>query len=122
LDRGLAVADWQSWINERDVRRARGEVAGVGLATFIEPSAGAGFESGVVRIEPSGKVTAITGSSAHGQGHETAFAQVLADRLGVPMHDIVVQHGDTHGVPQAVGTFGSRSAALGGGSLLLGSG
>jgi carbon-monoxide dehydrogenase large subunit len=94
---------------------------GVGLATFIEPSAGAGFESGVVRIEQTGKVTAVTGSSAHGQGHETAFAQVVADRLGVPMTDIVVMHGDTHGVPQAVGTFGSRSAALGGSALVLAS-
>ena len=121
LDRALDVADWQSLINERDVRRARGEVAGVGLATFIEPSAGAGFESGVIRIEPSGKVTAITGSSAHGQGHETVFAQVVADRLGVAMGDVVVQHGDTHGVPQAVGTFGSRSMVLGGSSLVLAS-
>src|SRR5262249_59135811 len=119
LDRGLAVADWQSWINERDVRRARGEVAGVGLATFIEPSAGAGFESGIIRIEPSGKVTAITGSSAHGQGHETVFAQVVADRLGVAMGDVVVLHGDTHGVPPAGGTFGSRSMGLGGRTVRL---
>src|SRR5262249_17670753 len=89
LDKALQLVNLSALLRERDSARRRGEIVGVGLATFIEPSAGAGFESGVVRIEPSGKVTAITGSSAHGQGHETAFAQVLADRLGVPMHDIV---------------------------------
>jgi len=121
LLRALEVADWDSLVGERERRRAAGEIMGIGLATFIEPSAGAGFESGIIRIEPSGKVTAITGSSAHGQGHETVFAQVVADRLGVDMDDVVVQHGDTHGVPQAVGTFGSRSMALGGGALALAS-
>jgi carbon-monoxide dehydrogenase large subunit len=94
---------------------------GIGLSTFVEPSAGAGFESGLIRVEQSGRVTAITGSSAQGQGHETAFAQIVADRLGVPMAEVVVMHGDTHGVPQAVGTFGSRSAALGGTALVLAS-
>jgi aerobic carbon-monoxide dehydrogenase large subunit len=121
LNRALEVADWDALLRERDARRASGGVAGLGLATFIEPSAGAGFESGIIRVEPSGKVTAITGSSAHGQGHETVFAQVVADRLGVAMDDVVVQHGDTRGVPQAVGTFGSRSMALGGGALVLAS-
>ncbi len=66
-------------------------------------------------------MTAITGSSAQGQGHETAFAQIVADRLGVRYEDVVVLHGDTHAVPQAVGTFGSRSAALGGSALVLAS-
>jgi carbon-monoxide dehydrogenase large subunit len=64
-------------------------------------------------------VTVVTGSSAQGQGHETAFAQVVADRLGVPMAAVVVLHGDTLGVPQAVGTFGSRSATMGGSALVL---
>src|SRR5205085_6314828 len=67
-----------------------------------------------------GRITAITGSSAQGQGHETTFAQIVADRLGVSIDDVVVMHGDTHGVPQAVGTFGSRSAAMGGSALVLG--
>jgi carbon-monoxide dehydrogenase large subunit len=121
LDRALELANWSALLGERDAARERDEVMGVGLATFIEPSAGAGFESGIVRIEATGKVTAITGSSAHGQGHETAFAQIVADQLGVAWHEIVVLHGDTHGVPQAVGTFGSRSAALGGSALVLAS-
>jgi carbon-monoxide dehydrogenase large subunit len=121
LDRALALANWEDLVRQRAAARQRGELVGIGLATFIEPSAGAGFESGSVRIEATGKVTAITGSSAHGQGHETAFAQIVADRLGVPMHEVVVLHGDTRGVPQAVGTFGSRSAALGGSALVLAS-
>src|SRR5207237_1943391 len=84
-------------------------------------SAGAGFESGLIRVEQSGRITAITGSSAQGQGHETTFAQIVADRLGVPVQDVVIMHGDTHGVPQAVGTFGSRSAAMGGSALVIAS-
>jgi carbon-monoxide dehydrogenase large subunit len=119
LDRALELSDYEGLLVERDAARAMGGLMGIGLATFIEPSAGAGFESGVVRIEQTGKVTAVTGSSAHGQGHETTFAQVLSDRLGVPMSDIVVLHGDTLGVPQAVGTFGSRSTALGGSALVM---
>ncbi|MDQ3810046.1 MAG: xanthine dehydrogenase family protein molybdopterin-binding subunit [Chloroflexota bacterium] len=121
LERALELADWPALLRDRATARQRGEVMGVGLATFIEPSAGAGFESGIVRVDASGKVTAITGSSTQGQGHETAFAQVVADRLGVPMAEVVVLHGDTHAVPQAVGTFGSRSATLGGSALALAS-
>src|SRR5207248_10442768 len=123
LDQALRLSDYPALVQERDRARASPaqKLIGIGLSTFIEPSAGAGFESGVIRIEQSGRVTAITGSSAQGQGHETAFAQIVADQLGVPMDDVVVVHGDTHGVPQAVGTFGSRSAALGGSALVLAS-
>ena len=119
LDRALELIDYPALVRERDAGRRAGRLIGIGLSTFIEPSAGAGFESGLIRIESSGRVTAITGSSAQGQGHETAFAQIVADRLGVPMDAIVVQHGDTLAVPQAVGTFGSRSAAMGGTALVL---
>jgi carbon-monoxide dehydrogenase large subunit len=121
LDKALELSDYQALVRERDEARAAHRLVGIGLSTFVEPSAGAGFESGLIRIEQSGRVTAITGSSAQGQGHETAFAQIVADRLGVPMDEVVVVHGDTHGVPQAVGTFGSRSAALGGSALVLAS-
>ncbi len=121
LTAALRLSDYDAMVRERDAARAVNRVVGIGISTFIEPSAGAGFESGLIRIEQSGRVTAITGSSAQGQGHETAFAQIVADRLGVPMHEVVVMHGDTHGVPQAVGTFGSRSAALGGSALVLAS-
>jgi carbon-monoxide dehydrogenase large subunit len=115
------LSDYATLVHQRDRARASGELIGIGWSTFIEPSAGAGFESGLVRIEQTGRVTAITGSSAQGQGHETTFAQLVADQLGVPIDRIVVMHGDTHGVPQAIGTFGSRSAALGGSALMLAS-
>jgi carbon-monoxide dehydrogenase large subunit len=121
LNMALELSDYAGLVRERDAARAANRLVGIGLSTFVEPSAGAGFESGLIRIEQSGRVTAITGSSAQGQGHETAFAQIVADRLGVPMDQVVVLHGDTHGVPQAVGTFGSRSAAMGGSALVLAS-
>jgi len=121
LDSALELSNYAQLVRERDRARGSGELVGIGWSTFIEPSAGAGFESGLVRIEQSGRVTAITGSSAQGQGHETTFAQLVADQLGVSMEHVVVMHGDTHGVPQAVGTFGSRSMATGGSALVLAS-
>src|SRR5581483_6355202 len=120
LARALAAADYGKLRREQAERRARGEVVGVGVVSYVEPCA-LGWESGSIKVERSGKVTAITGSSAHGQGHETVFAQVVADRLGVPIEDVVVLHGDTQAVSQGVGTFGSRSAALGGGALVMAS-
>jgi carbon-monoxide dehydrogenase large subunit len=90
---------------------------GIGVAAYVESTNVLGWESGVVRVERSGKITAITGSSPHGQGHETTFAQVIADQLGVAWEDVIVRHGDTLGAPQAIGTFGSRSAGLGGNAL-----
>ncbi len=118
LDRALELADYAALIAERDAARARGEVMGVGLATFVEPSGGGGFESGLVRVERSGKITAVTGASAHGQGHETTFAQIVAERLGVPTEHVAVLHGDTRGAPQGVGTYGSRSSVVAGSALV----
>ena len=104
---------------------------GIGISGCIEASglapskvavglgAGVGlWESGVVRVHPSGKVTVLTGSHAHGQGHETAFAQIVADGLGIPMEDIEVIHGDTGRTPFGLGSYGSRSAAVGGSALV----
>jgi len=76
------------------------------------------FESAVVRVEPGGMVTAFTGTSAHGQGHETTFAQIIADNLGVDFNQIVVRHGDTLNTPMGNGTGGSRSLAVGGTAIL----
>ncbi len=118
LDQALASADYAGLRRAQAERRARGELVGIGLATYVEPAA-LGWESGVVRMERSGAVTAITGSSPHGQGHETTFAQVVADHLGVEPDTITVRHGDTAGAPQGSGTAGSRSTALGGGALVL---
>jgi CO/xanthine dehydrogenase Mo-binding subunit len=91
----------------------------VGLSTFVEPSGGVGFESATVRVERGGEITVLTGSSPHGQGHETVFAQVTAEKMGVSMDQVAIRHGDTLVVQQGVGTFGSRSAIMGGGSLAI---
>jgi carbon-monoxide dehydrogenase large subunit len=118
LDRALAAIDYEGLRRAQAERRRRGELVGIGIATYVEPAA-LGWESGVVRMERSGAVTAITGSSPHGQGHETTFAQVVADHLGVEPDVVTVRHGDTAGAPQGSGTAGSRSTALGGGALVL---
>jgi carbon-monoxide dehydrogenase large subunit len=117
LDRVVELAGYRALRREQAEARRRGEIMGIGVAAYVESTNVLGWESGVVRVERSGKVTAITGSSPHGQGHETTFAQVIADQLGVAWEDVVVRHGDTLGAPQAIGTFGSRSAGLGGNAL-----
>jgi carbon-monoxide dehydrogenase large subunit len=111
--------------------RAEGKLVGVGFSSCIEasgpaPSAAAVglgaaiglFESGSIRVHPTGKISAFTGSHAHGQGHETTFAQVVADELGVPIEDVEIIHGDTDRIQYGVGTYGSRSAAVGGSALV----
>jgi carbon-monoxide dehydrogenase large subunit len=118
LDRTLAMADYAGLRRAQAERRARGEIVGIGVAEYVEPSA-LGWESGQVRVEATGAVLAVTGSSAHGQGHETTFAQIVADELRVNPDVVTVRHGDTHGAPQGIGTFGSRSTALGGSALAL---
>src|SRR5450631_543189 len=98
---------------------------GIGISTYGEicamgPSAAmpaGGWESATVKIEPTGKVTVMTGCSPHGQGEETTFAQVVADELGVDMQDVMVVHGDTAVVQYGIGTFGSRGTAVGGAAL-----
>ncbi|PWU17433.1 MAG: carbon monoxide dehydrogenase [Candidatus Rokuibacteriota bacterium] len=117
LDRVVELADYRGLRRAQAEARERGGIMGIGVATYVESTNVLGWESGLVRVERSGKVTAITGSSPHGQGHETAFAQVIADHLGIAFDDVVVRHGDTLGAPQAIGTFGSRSAGLGGNAL-----
>ena len=119
LAEALRLSNYKELIRERDEARKRGELVGVGLSTFVEPSGGAGFESGTVRVERGGEVTVLTGSSSHGQGHETVFAQVAAEKMGIPMDQVVIRHGDTLVVQQGVGTFGSRSAIIGGGALAI---
>src|SRR5947208_2090109 len=126
LDRALAMVDYKRF---RDLqRRARddGRHLGIGFSTFME-TAGVGpskttpipgWESATVRVETSGKITVLTGTSPHGQGLETAFAQIVADRLGVAMDDVAVLHGDTAIVAAGVGTFGSRSIPVGAPALV----
>jgi aerobic carbon-monoxide dehydrogenase large subunit len=119
LDEALRLSNYAELLRQRDARRANGELVGVGVSTFVEPSGGAGFESGTVRVERTGEITVLTGSSSHGQGHETSFAQVAADLLHVSMDHVAVQHGDTVGIQQGTGTFGSRSMVTGGGALAI---
>src|SRR5216110_1485050 len=117
LDEALRISDYQQIIRYRDEARKRGELVGVGVSTFVEPSGGAGFESGTVRVERTGEITVLTGSSSHGQGHETSFAQVIADKMRVSMDHVAIRHGDTVAIQQGVGTFGSRSMLMGGGAM-----
>ena len=119
LAEALRLSDYEELIRYRDDARKRGELVGVGLSTFAEPSGGAGFESATVRVERSGDITVLTGSSPHGQGHETVFAQVAAEKMGVSMDHVAIRHGDTLVVQQGGGTFGSRSAIMGGGALAV---
>jgi len=122
LDRALELVGYARFREEQRTARAAGRLLGIGFSCFTEtagvgPSkltASGGWESGAVRVEPTGKVTVLTGTSPHGQGLETVFAQIAADGLGVPMEDVAVLHGDTAVVSAGVGTFGSRSVSVGG--------
>ncbi|HYA18976.1 MAG TPA: molybdopterin cofactor-binding domain-containing protein, partial [Bryobacteraceae bacterium] len=122
LNKALETIDYTQLRREQAAARAEGRLFGIGISTYGEicgfgpsPATPAGgWESATVKIEPSGKVTVLTGSSPHGQGEETTYAQIAADELGVGIDDIVVLHGDTTLVQYGIGTFGSRNAAVGG--------
>ncbi len=131
FNKATSLANYAKMRADQVDARESGRLVGVGVAGCIEasgpaPSAVAGslgaavglWESGVVRVHPTGKVTVLTGSHSHGQGHETTFAQVVADELGVPMTDIEIVHGDTGRIPFGMGTYGSRSASVGGSALV----
>jgi carbon-monoxide dehydrogenase large subunit len=125
LDAALQAASWQQLLAERDQARQQGRLVGVGLAMYVEvcgigPSASlptGGWEHAQVTIERDGRISAGTGASPHGQGNETTFAQMLADQFGVPIEHVTIHHGDTAVVKQGIGTFGSRSQAVGGAAL-----
>ncbi len=126
LDLALKNANWEGLKAERDRARADGRIVGLGLAFYVEvcglgPSSSlptGGWEYSSVTVERSGKITATTGASPHGQGNETTFSQMLADQFGIPMNDVTILHGDTGVVKQGIGTFGSRSQAVGGTVLM----
>src|SRR5262245_60367812 len=120
LTKALDIAGMSALRAEQKQRVERGDrvLLGVGMACYVEMCGFGPFESAVVRVEPGGTVTAYTGTSAHGQGHETAFAQIIADRLGVDFDKVVVRHGDTLNTPMGNGTGGSRSLAVGGSAIL----
>ena len=131
LERALELADYSGFAQRQRASLAAGNRRGIGLACYIEacglaPSklaialgAGVGlYESGEVRFNPTGSVTVFTGSHSHGQGHETTFAQVVSEQLGIPYESVEVVHGDTGRVEFGLGTYGSRSLAVGGSALI----
>jgi aerobic carbon-monoxide dehydrogenase large subunit len=119
LEKALSTIGYAELRAEQERLRGEGRYIGIGLTSFVESSVPQSWESGTVRVDRGGKVTLFTGSSAHGQGHHTTFAQIVADQLTVPIEDVEVVHGDTAAVPVGIGTFGSRSAALGGSSAMI---
>jgi aerobic carbon-monoxide dehydrogenase large subunit len=129
LKKAADTIDYSQFRRDQEAARRQGRYLGVGFGTFIEQTAHAtnefikrgvpivfGYDSASVSVDPSGKVTVDTSCHSHGQGHETTFAQVVAERLGVPLTDVRVRFGDTQSAPYGMGTFASRSAVLGGGA------
>ena len=128
-DKAMELFDYDALRAEQAQRRARGDKVqlGIGISTFTEmcglaPSrvlgslsyGAGGWETASIRMLPSGAVEVVTGSSAHGQGHETAWSQIVADQLGVPFENVSIIHGDTQSSPKGLDTYGSRSLAVGG--------
>jgi carbon-monoxide dehydrogenase large subunit len=131
LDAAITLADVQNYPARKAESAKKGKLRGIGYACYIEacgiaPSNVAGslgaraglFEAGEIRVHPTGTVTVFTGSHQHGQGHETTFAQVVADRLGLPIDAVEIVHGDTSKVLFGMGTYGSRSIAVGGTAIV----
>ncbi|MGP1253436.1 MAG: xanthine dehydrogenase family protein molybdopterin-binding subunit [Kiloniellales bacterium] len=130
LDKALEMIRYGEFPQRRSQSEARGKLRGIGFSAYIEacgiaPSAvvgslGAGvglWESAQVRFNPTGSVSVFTGAHSHGQGHETTFAQLVSDQLGVPYEQIEIVHGDTGQIPMGMGTYGSRSLAVGGSAI-----
>ncbi|HKW55016.1 MAG TPA: xanthine dehydrogenase family protein molybdopterin-binding subunit [Stellaceae bacterium] len=131
LDMALEAADYAGFERRRQEAAKRGKLRGIGIAAYIEacamaPSALAGqlgaragfYETAEVRAHPTGSVTVFMGTHNHGQGHETTFAQIVAEQLGVPIDMVDVVHGDTDKIPFGMGTYASRSLAVGGSALV----
>jgi carbon-monoxide dehydrogenase large subunit len=131
LDMALKGSDYAGFAKRRDDAAKRGKLRGIGMASYIEacgiaPSAVAGalgaraglYESAEVRVHPTGSVTVFTGTHSHGQGHETTFAQLVSEHLGVTIENVDVVHGDTNKIQFGMGTYGSRSLPVGGSALV----
>src|SRR4029077_18871123 len=130
LDRAMANIDYPGLRKRQEQLRAQGRYTGIGFSTYVEicglgpsaataPAAGIALvESSMVRVHPTGSVTVSVGTHSHGQSHETTFAQIVADTLGVPYDSIEIRHGDTGDTPFGYGTYGSRSLAVGGMAIM----
>lgn len=132
FDKAVGLIDYDGFRREQAAARREGRYLGIGLCSYIEicglaPSqvlgavggGAGGWESADVRVHPTGKVTVLSGACWHGQGHDTGFAQIVADELGVSMDDVDIVHGDTGKMQFGIGTFGSRSAVVGGIAMYL---
>src|SRR3989454_1018528 len=132
FDKLLTMFDYKKFRTEQEAARKQGKLIGVGFSTYIEacsiaPSKVVGslgaqaglYESAIVRVHPTGKVTVFTGSHSHGQGHETTFSQLVADHLSIPIDDVEIVHGDTGAIAFGMGTYGSRSASVGGTAIAM---
>lgn len=132
LDMALEKIDYANFEIRRAEAKARGKLKGIGISCYIEacglsPSTGSGkigarvglYESAQVRVNSDSSVSVFTGSHSHGQGHETTFAQIVSSRLGIPFEKIEIIHGDTARIPFGMGTYGSRSAAVGGSAIVV---
>jgi len=119
LDKALEVSGYAQLREEQKKARDEGRIVGIGVGAYVEICGFGPWESATVRVEASGKVMVHTGTSPHGQGTETAMAQIVGDSLGVGIDDVVVLHGDTAMTQTGVGTFGSRGAAVGGGAMAI---
>ena len=126
LSAAMKAADYDGFSKRRDKAKKAGKLRGIGMSCYIEacgiaPSAAVGslgagvglWESAEVRVNGVGTIEVLTGSHSHGQGHETTFAQLVSDRFGVPMDSVSIVHGDTDKVQMGMGTYGSRSGAVG---------
>jgi carbon-monoxide dehydrogenase large subunit len=131
FDAALKASGWDSFPARRAAAAARGKLRGIGISTYVEacgiaPSKVAGalgaraglYEVAGIRVHPTGSVTVFTGAHSHGQGHETTFAQLVTEQLGVPHDKIDIVHGDTGKIPFGMGTYGSRSLAVGGTAMV----
>jgi carbon-monoxide dehydrogenase large subunit len=126
MNKALEIADYRNFPRRKRESLRKGKLRGIGFSSYIEacgiaPSAAVGslgagvglWESAEVRVNPIGTVEVLTGSHSHGQGHETTFAQLVSDRLGIPIDNVSIVHGDTDKVQMGMGTYGSRSGAVG---------
>ena len=131
LDEAMRMINYRGFSGRKAESQARGKLRGIGFSAYIEAcgiapssvvgSLGAGvgmWETAQVRFNATGTVSVLTGSHAHGQGHETTFSQIVSDTLGVPMESVEIVHGDTGQIPMAMGTYGSRSLAVGGSAIM----
>ena len=114
MDKCMAAADWKGAAARKAASQKKCKLRGIGMACYVEACSGGGPENAWIEVEPSGAVTVRVGTQSNGQGHETAYAQVAADKLGIDIEQIKVSQGDTDAMPSGGGTGGSRSIPVGG--------